>query len=63
MKSIESLRAESHRRQFNGEDFQKVAIDLAEPEGITFDLDEYTILMSAPDPECNCSFCKNAPFE
>jgi hypothetical protein len=55
--------AESHRRQFQGEDFQTVAIDIADGAKISFESEEYTKLMSAPDPGCECSFCKSAPWE
>jgi hypothetical protein len=58
-----SLLKESHRRQFAGEDYQYVAISLAESNGITFESEDYTALQSAPDPTCDCGFCATAPWE
>lgn len=57
------LIAESHRQQFHGEDYQYVAIGIAESNGIKFESEEYTQLMSSPSPECGCQFCTTAPFE
>lgn len=57
------LLRESHKRQFNGEDYQGVAIDLSEENGITFEDDEHTELMSAPDPGCDCGFCATADWQ
>lgn len=57
-----STLAESHRRQFAGEDYQGVAIDLAETYDIDFDSDAYTKLQSSPDPGCDCGFCAKAPW-
>jgi hypothetical protein len=57
-----SLLAQSHRRQFNGEDFQAVAIDIAEANNIAFEDDAYTQLQSSPDPGCDCGFCAKAPW-
>jgi hypothetical protein len=54
--------AEAHRRQFNGEDWQKVAVDLAEEFNIDYDSDDYTELCSTPDPSCECGFCEKAPW-
>lgn len=54
--------AESHRRQFNGEDYQGVAIDLAETHDFTFESDAFTQLQSSPDPGCECGFCATAPW-
>lgn len=54
--------AESHRRQFNGEDYQGVAIDLCEQGGFEFESDEHVKLESSPDSECECGFCKTAPW-
>jgi hypothetical protein len=56
------LLAESHRRQFNGEDYQAVAIELAEANGIEFEQDEFTELESSPEPGCDCGFCATAPW-
>lgn len=49
--------AESHRRQFEGEDYQAVAIDLAERTGR-----DYEDFDSSPDPECGCGFCEGAEW-
>jgi len=54
--------AESHRRQFAGEDFQAVAIELAERNAILFESDAYTELMSSPDTSCDCGFCEKAEW-
>jgi hypothetical protein len=62
-KNMAPLIAESHRRQFAGEDYQYVAIGIAESNGIKFEDEEYTQLQSAPDPNCGCQFCTTAPFE
>ena len=59
---IKTLIAKSHRRQFAGEDYQAVAIDLAEANKIPFESDDYTALQSAPSPECDCGFCATAKW-
>ena len=56
------LLAESHRRQFNGEDYQGVAIDIAEGNNIAFEDDAFTELQSSPDPNCECGFCAKADW-
>lgn len=58
MKSIKSLIRQSHEQQFYGEDYQAAAIGLADANGISYESDEYTMLQSAPDPNCDCGFCK-----
>lgn len=56
------LIAESHRRQFSGEDYQAVAVDLW--QGLdTESEDDYNTLATAPDPGCECGFCKTAPWQ
>lgn len=57
------LLAESHRLQFSGQDWQTVAIGIAESNGIKFEDDEYKKLCSAPDPDCECGFCKTAEWQ
>lgn len=57
------LLAESHRRQFNGEDYQTVAIDIAERKNIPWESDDYTVLQSAPNEGCDCGFCQTAKWE
>jgi hypothetical protein len=57
------LLADSHRRQFAGEDFQTVAIDIAEENKIAFESEEYTSLQTGPDPSCECGFCATASWE
>ena len=57
------LVAESHRRQFNGEDFQVVAVDIAQRNGIVYEDGAYTELQSSPNPGCDCGFCATAPWE
>jgi len=54
--------ARSHERQFNGEDWQAVSIDIATKLGIKFEDDEYRQLNSSPDPGCDCGFCENAEW-
>ncbi len=55
--------AESHRRQFAGEDWQAVSIEIAERAGIEFEDEEYTELNSSPDPGCECGFCATAEWQ
>jgi len=62
MINLESLMAESHRRQYAGEDYQAVAIDLATGAGIKPESPEYLDLESAPAPGCECSFCKTTEW-
>ncbi len=52
---------ESHQRQFSGEDWQAVANDLW--QGLnTENEDDYNALSIGPDPDCECGFCKTAPW-
>lgn len=60
--SLPFLLRESHRRQFAGEDYQRVTNDLAEANGIPYESDEYSSLQSAPDPDCDCGFCATADW-
>lgn len=62
-KLTKRMLAESHRRQFDGEDYQAVANGIAENSGIAFEDEEYTQLQSSPDPDCDCGFCKTAPWQ
>ena len=48
--------AESHRRQFAGEDYQQVAQDLCDQMENPTDGDNDT-LSTSPDPACECGFC------
>lgn len=50
----------SHEAQFNGVDYQKVAVEIA--QGLPFDPtdDELGELESSPDPACDCGFCHRA---
>lgn len=52
----------SHERQFAGEDYQAVAVDLWNEIGPDATEDEYNQLAEGPDPDCNCGFCKSAPW-
>ena len=54
------LLAESHRRQFAGEDYQGVAIEIAEENGIEFNDELFTELQSTPEPGYECGFCETA---
>jgi hypothetical protein len=52
-----------HEEQFNGKDYQGVAIDawneLGSPDG-----DEvFNFLSSSPDPGCDCGFCATAEWQ
>jgi len=63
-RKLAQLQAESHRLQFAGADYQATAIDLAEEHGLTFESDAFTMLMStSPSPDCDCTFCRTAPFK
>ena len=57
-----SALAESHRRQFEGEDYQAVAQDLCDRMDSPTK-DDYLKLSSSPDPSCDCGFCKTAKWE
>lgn len=51
----------SHERQFNGEDWQAVAVDIwNEIENATDD--EFNELAAGPDPGCDCGFCAKASW-
>ena len=58
--------AESHMRQFDGEDYQRVAVDIAESLNLNpddeQDWEDYKGLESSPDPGCECRFCENAEW-
>ncbi len=62
-KVTKSMLRESHRRQFAGEDYQYVAIGIAESNGIPFDGDDYAALQSSPAPVCDCGFCVTAKWQ
>lgn len=51
--------SESHRRQFEGEDWQEIAISLALNLD---DDDEFRRLTSAPAEDCDCGFCATAEW-
>jgi hypothetical protein len=61
--SMKKLLQESHRRQFAGEDYQYVAISIAENNRISFESNDYIELQSAPDPNCDCGFCATANWQ
>lgn len=51
-----------HERQFNGQDWQGVAIDAwnaldSESEEV------FNFLTQGPDPGCECGFCKTAAWQ
>jgi hypothetical protein len=60
---LRSTLAESHRRQFGGEDYQGVAAELCEAGGFEFESDEHVKLESGPDPDCECGFCATAAWQ
>jgi len=55
--------AESHQRQLNGEDWQKVANDIAADIGLCSknpeDEEDYNTLCGSPDEWCGCATCNN----
>lgn len=57
--------AHSHERQFAGEDYQKVGVEIADRLGLDPEVDEERVneLHSAPCPDCLCGFCESAPFD
>lgn len=57
-----SMIAESHERQFNGQDWQAVAVDIwqALENGTE---DEFNELATSPDPGCDCGFCETADWQ
>lgn len=64
MKTLANSIKLSHERQFNGEDWQAVAIDLWNELGSPEDNDEtFNQLASGPDPGCDCGFCATAKWE
>jgi len=52
----------SHKRQFEGEDWQTVAVDLTEdvPEDIREEV--FEALSGSPSLGCECGFCETAPW-
>lgn len=54
--------AESHRRQFHGEDWQTVATEIWQSMKSPTESD-YHELCTGPDSGCECSFCKQADWE
>lgn len=52
----------SHERQFNGEDWQAVAVDLCH-EILDATEEDFNYLSSSPDPGCDCGFCAKAPWK
>jgi len=53
---------ESHERQFNGEDYQAVAIDLTDDIDDNIREEVFNELSTTPDPYCDCGFCEKAPW-
>ena len=60
--TLNRLIRESHRRQFGGQDFQTVAVDLAAEHDVPFESFSYTAILSGPEPGCECGFCRTAPW-
>lgn len=57
-----NMMSESHRRQFVGEDYQAVAVDIASRyESLTDD--QFNLLCESPDPACDCGFCATADWQ
>ena len=62
MKPTKHHLAESHERQFKGEDYQVVAQDICDGiPGVTEE--DFVWLSTSPEPGCDCSFCKRAEWE
>ena len=57
-----TLISESHRRQFDGEDYQAVAQDLCDRMANPTE-EDYQALSTSPDPGCDCGFCATADWE
>lgn len=60
---ISSRLKQSHKRQFNGEDWQFVANGLTEDLSDEMRKEVYNNLCSSPDPNCNCGFCATADWQ
>jgi hypothetical protein len=58
---LKRLLKESHERQFNGEDYQKVTFDFYQEHDLTDD--EMTALQTSPEPGCDCGFCAKAAWQ
>jgi hypothetical protein len=57
------LLKEAHQRQFNGGDWQVVAVDLLPDDWPEAEREEcFNTLATAPDPGCDCGFCKKAEW-
>lgn len=54
---------ESHEKQFNGSDYQQAAFDIVQGLKFTPTDDEWTELMTGPSEDCECGFCKTAPWQ
>lgn len=52
--------AASHKAQWAGVDYQAAAIAIADVHGIDYSSDDFTLLQSSPDADCECGFCANA---
>lgn len=53
---FESRLAQSHRRQFEGEDYEVVAKELADTE------EQFEKFSTEPVPGCECGFCETADW-
>lgn len=60
--NLQHLIAESHRRQLAGEDYQAVAIDLADEAGYEYESSEFGQLQSMPAESCGCATCRVAEW-
>jgi hypothetical protein len=60
---------ESHRRQFEGEDYQQICWGFlnskaAQALGLTADHDDiWREVESSPQPTCECGFCEHAAWQ
>lgn len=62
--TLKRLLRESHQRQFNGEDWQKVAVDLTPDDLPEPEREEiFNKLSESPDPGCDCGFCATAEWQ
>lgn len=68
-KQVKRCKAESHRQQFNGRDYQQAAYDSLGLVGATVvggpDVTEEQLaeIESSPDPGCDCGFCATAEWQ
>lgn len=60
---VERRMKQSHKRQFNGEDWQAVASGLTDDVPESLREEAFAALSSSPDPGCECGFCATADWQ